>query len=694
MPKKKYTGKRLFPFEQGRLQFLFMPDDDYVTEYCTILNRKEYICRQLKVEGFRLIFGLDYRNGRPRIWTPENDKVSDYVYKYPEESSKGYKQLIQSIEKLNAKSDLPRGEWGNAGFEIEEDYKTSQEIWNQSMRLSNEKHPQGVQIINQSKTFSNPSKLIRTLDDSLRFWMAAREKVAFIVNAREWNELLESDEEKKLENCYWDVLNRPRNKELFLQVISPHGDWPVHYNKALTLPLRWECTTLHKVEPKETSNKNRHFENWAEQTGGISFVPSLTEENVEQMLKHKYLAEYPEYPMDFTILNEAAKEIVYLRTQFVATDNKEKMEGLNKGPEGKIRGMQTIEPIRDLNRYRFADIEEWREFENYMKERNPRYYSWADIPLEQIDAMNQFLKQNLFGQDLQIDQFCEALKMGIKEASKRANGNGEVKKGPPVVIFLAGPSRTGKSEMVRKAVEFLFGDCENRLHDKFNGNTVKGLHVLLGAEPGTKGYQDRNDFKEFLLQDICKIFLFDEIHSANEEVRRLFMQMMEKRTGKLAFSDQSIAYFNETVIVFTSNDGCQTPVEEKDIPEYDELYSIVMKSIHKSINDEAWMNRVDQFICFNYLTEQAVKGMALKVLDVKKQEYSNLFFDISDEKSTDVIKYLIAVGMPHRNKGAENVMKAIEKAVDVVISTLDLEKVEQGYCLNVRNGILQLDYVK
>lgn len=705
MPKKKYTGKRLFPFEQGRLQFLFMPDDDYVTEYCTILNRKEYVCRQLKAEGYGLIIGLEYQNGQYRIWTPEKDAVSDYVYKNPKEAVKSREQILQMLEKPRKEDVKPPSKTGGfpSSFALNLGPAPSasvQQEFFKSAKLPKLEEKTDT-VVNAHYSFDTPMKLITKLDQSLRWWMSAKEKMAFVVNADEWSRLLELDmkERRLLEICYQDILRRPNNRGLFLQLILPTDSWVEHYNTAISLPKEWGATALKTLDKQEVNGQIGYLKNWTMKTPCVSYISSITVENVERMIKYLYLSKYPDFPVDFDILHESAKEIVYLKTAENMTQIKGDMalpsigsEDVAETIEEKMRNMDETQPIRTLKQHQSEHVDEWLEFERYMNNRPPRYYSWGDIPLEKVLELNAFLKTELFGQDQQIDQFCDALRAGMLECRERAE-EGYKYTGPPTVIFLAGPSRTGKSELVRKTVEFLFPGGDNRLHADLNGNSIEGKSVLLGAQPGTKGYQQRNYFKEFLRQDICKVFMFDEIHSADEEIRSLFMQMMEKKSGKLMFSDQDVAFFSETIIVLTSNNGCMEDVTEKNVPEYSELVKIVTDSYNKTF-EKPWRNRIGKnFICFNYMEEDAVRKMAVKELEARKRKHPGLVWENTSEKGENIIEYLTSCGMSERLNGAENVLIEIKEHINHAMDAVKPLRKERRVKLCMKNGVLSAEYL-
>ncbi len=709
MPKKKYTGKRLFPFEQGRLQFLFMPDDDYVTEYCTILNRKEYVCRQLKAEGYGLIIGLEYQNGQYRIWTPEKDAVSDYVYKNPKEAVKSREQILQILEKPQKEDVKPPSKTGGfpSSFALNLGPAPSasvQQEFFKSAKLPKLEEKTDT-VVNTHYSFDTSMKLITKLDQSLRWWMQAKERFAFVVNANDWNQLLDTDKNEKDKNeegillaRYKDILKLPNSRGLFLQLISPTGSWADHYNKAIVVPRAAEIE-LEEISKSEVGRDSHYFRKWVRKAPCVSYVSSVTVENVEQMLKHMYLIKHPKYSIDFENLHEAAKELVYLMTtanELGVSGKASKALSVSENEmemfAAEMKKVDKTHPIRTLRQFKFDDADEWDKLLRYMANCPPRYFSWRDIPLKKIDELNSYLKGELFGQNQQIDRFCEALKAGIKECRRRVEEQ-STHTGPPVVIFLAGPSRTGKSALVRRTTEFLFPGSSNRLHDDFNGNKIESKTVILGAPPSFAGYNAPNPFKDFLRQDVCKFFLFDEIHSAKPEIQNLFMPMMEAETGKLTFSDSESVTLEETIIVLTSNNGCMKDVTEENVPEYDELVRIVTDSYNKEF-DKPWRNRIGKnFICFNYTTEDAVRKMAVKELEARKRKLPGLVWENTSEKGENIIEYLTSCGMSERLNGAENVLIEIKEHINHAMDAVKPLRKERRVKLCMKDGILCAEYL-
>jgi len=76
---------------------------------------------------------------------------------------------------------------------------------------------------------------------------------------------------------------------------------------------------------------------------------------------------------------------------------------------------------------------------------------------------------------------------------------------------------------------------------------------LAGAPPGFVGYEQGGILTNRILERPYSILLFDEIEKAHPKVLDKFLQILED--GRLTDGKGQTAYFNQTMIIFTSNIG-------------------------------------------------------------------------------------------------------------------------------------------
>ena len=102
--------------------------------------------------------------------------------------------------------------------------------------------------------------------------------------------------------------------------------------------------------------------------------------------------------------------------------------------------------------------------------------------------------------------------------------------------------------------QLLFGD--EQAFARFDMSEYKEEHAaekLAGAPPGFVGYEEGGQLTNRVMERPYSILLFDEIEKAHPKVLDKFLQILED--GRLTDGKGQTAYFNQTVIVFTSNIG-------------------------------------------------------------------------------------------------------------------------------------------
>ena len=141
--------------------------------------------------------------------------------------------------------------------------------------------------------------------------------------------------------------------------------------------------------------------------------------------------------------------------------------------------------------------------------------------------------------------------LGLTGAHRR-----EPASGPRGVLYFAGPTGVGKTEMVKAVTELVFADERALL--RFDMSEFQDEHAkirLVGAPPSYIGYGAGGELTNAITRRPHSIILFDEMDKAGREVHDLFLQILSD--GRLTDGAGRTALFNEALIVFTSNQGAQ-----------------------------------------------------------------------------------------------------------------------------------------
>lgn len=155
------------------------------------------------------------------------------------------------------------------------------------------------------------------------------------------------------------------------------------------------------------------------------------------------------------------------------------------------------------------------------------------------------------GQDRALNKVIDLLRI-IK--ADLVNLDRDSKRQPRGRMFFLGPTGTGKTSLCKKIARFLFGTEEAcRI---FAMGELKGqgaVKRLVGADPSFVGFEKGGTLTNHLREHPFAILVFDEVEKAEEEFWDLFLNILQE--GKCTDGQGEIAYFNQSLIIFTSNLG-------------------------------------------------------------------------------------------------------------------------------------------
>lgn len=176
---------------------------------------------------------------------------------------------------------------------------------------------------------------------------------------------------------------------------------------------------------------------------------------------------------------------------------------------------------------------------------------WATM-LEKLEHdPGDVIRRRVKGQDQAVDAVVSVLKRSVLGLSGATHSGGGKPKG---VVFLSGPTGTGKTEIVKAVTEMLFGDERSCL--RFDMSEYQGDNSdqkLFGAPPGYVGYSQGGQLTNAVRANPFSVVLFDEVEKASPSIMDKFLQILED--GRMTDGQGTTVYFSETLIFFTSNIG-------------------------------------------------------------------------------------------------------------------------------------------
>lgn len=318
---------------------------------------------------------------------------------------------------------------------------------------------------------------------------------------------------------------------------------------------------------------------------------------------------------------------------------------------------------------------------------------WTGIPVTEITKeegqrllnMEQELQKRIVGQNQAVSAVARALRRG-------RSGLKDPKRPLGSFIFL-GPTGVGKTELCKALGSAVFGD-ENAII-RFDMSEFMEKHSvsrLAGSPPGYVGYDDGGQLTEKVRRKPYSIILFDEIEKAHPDIFNALLQILDD--GVMTDSQGRKVDFKNTIIIMTSNVGARLiSGEGKSIGfggekrETENIKAAVMNELKKTFRPE-FLNRVDETIVFDKLSEKDIKEIAKRLL-VKTQERLKQM-DIEVEFTEKVINKVSEKGFDEVY-GARPLKRAIQTEIEDILSEKILdESIKAGnkYICDIENEAL------
>ncbi|MGH1484705.1 MAG: AAA family ATPase [Cellvibrionaceae bacterium] len=174
---------------------------------------------------------------------------------------------------------------------------------------------------------------------------------------------------------------------------------------------------------------------------------------------------------------------------------------------------------------------------------------WKKIDRHKIRDGQAFINRRVKGQKHAVTHMLDIVKRAITGVGSDGRGGR-----PRGVVFLAGPTGVGKTELAKTVTSLLFGD--DNAYIRFDMSEFSAEHSdqrLIGSPPGYVGYDVGGELTNAIREKPFSVVLFDEIEKAHPRILDKFLQVLDD--GVLTSGRGEKVYFSETFIVFTSNLG-------------------------------------------------------------------------------------------------------------------------------------------
>jgi ATP-dependent Clp protease ATP-binding subunit ClpC len=219
------------------------------------------------------------------------------------------------------------------------------------------------------------------------------------------------------------------------------------------------------------------------------------------------------------------------------------------------------------------------------------------------------LKRRIFGQDRAIRHLTSAVKrgsVGINDPDR-----------PKGIFLFLGESGVGKTALAKAFSDETFAK-ENALIrlDMSEFGESNATTKLIGSPPGYIGYEEGGKLTERVRRHPYSVVLLDEIEKASDEVLNLLLQIMDE--GMLGDAGGRRISFKNTYIIMTSNIGANFKKSSGGVGFISKEQSEDLKGLSDMLKERfkpEFINRIDEIILFNSLTEANLKEIAKNILD-------------------------------------------------------------------------------
>ena len=297
---------------------------------------------------------------------------------------------------------------------------------------------------------------------------------------------------------------------------------------------------------------------------------------------------------------------------------------------------------------------------------------WTKIPAskikaqeyEQIKGLAARLKTHIVGQDEAVDAVSRAI---------RRNRVGISPKKKPVSFIFVGPTGVGKTELVKRLADDLFNSVDSLIRlDMSEFMEKHTVSKLIGSPPGYVGYDEAGQLTEKIRRRPYSVVLFDEIEKAHPDVLNVLLQVLDD--GRITDAQGRVVNFENTIIVMTSNAGSEGRVGGLGFgrSENDMARDKSIKALREFLRPE-FINRVDEIICFNHLTEENFLGIADIMLKELQDSLSARGLALTCETSVRQMLVNKAYSVAY---GARNLRRTIQRELEDPISEKIIDSFE------------------
>ena len=454
-----------------------------------------------------------------------------------------------------------------------------------------------------------------------------------------------------------------------IQVIgaTTFNEYRKFIEKDSALERRFQPVTVNEPTIEEAIAIIRGISHYYEEFHGVEITPEIARQAVvlseryitDRFLPDKAIDLLDEACSDVNLKNKNIGKLAELRKEHADLDLELQMLTENT-EDSDYERMATIRSRNLQLDQEIAELEKEPKPVLTMENLARIIELWTKIPaskiqaqeFEQLRSLDDRLKKRIIGQDQAITAVSTAI---------RRNRVGISPKRRPVSFIFVGSTGVGKTELVKCLSEELFDSVETLIRLDMSEYMEKhSVSKLIGSPPGYVGYDEAGQLTEKIRRKPYSVVLFDELEKAHPDVLNILLQILDD--GRITDAQGRVVNFENTIIVMTSNAGSEQRDNSLGFGRTmtEQSKEKAMNALKQFLRPE-FINRVDEVISFNKLTEQDFRQIAVIMLNELKASMADRGIALTWEDS--LLDYLTKKSYSIAY-GARNLRRQIQKDVE------------------------------
>ena len=495
-----------------------------------------------------------------------------------------------------------------------------------------------------------------------------------------------------------------------IQVIgaTTFAEYRKHIEKDSALERRFQPVTVNEPSIDDSIAIIKGIAHYYEDYHGVEISDEMCRQAV--LMSERYITDrfLPDKAID--LIDEACSDVNLkdegIRARMLAEKELEDIrferEGLmsadNPGGE-PLTNEQLDQRYARIAKLRSREMQLEQELEGLKKAGRPKLTMdnlariielWTKIPassiredeFERLAKLDERLKAHIVGQGEAVNAVCAAI--------KRSRVGLQVKRKPVSFIFVGGTG-VGKTELVKRLAADLFDSPESLIRLDMSEFMEKfSVSRIIGSPPGYVGYDEAGQLTEKIRRKPYSVVLFDEIEKAHPDVMNILLQILDD--GRITDAQGRTVNFENTIIIMTTNAGSNRKTGSVGFGGSlgDMSRERSMKALSEFLRPE-FLNRVDEVVCFNPLTEENFRGIAALMLgevrDLLAEKNISLAWD--DALVDHLVKTAYSL-----TYGARNLRRTIQKEIEDEVAAKLVERrgtPTQEFFLSAADGKVQIE---